>query len=367
MAEGQSGISAGELHNAISSLRSELMQHINSVQSELHSEIRRLEAEMREIGQMIASAIQKQTNELKHQIEIQTGAVVGGVAATTFMLERTKTQIEEDFSKTRNRLELQTEANLQIEVGKKMADSVSTHGKLMAFAKDIEHRFEKSIEGFYLNRQLYNENFKKIFDEYSNKLRTIGQHIFFIRDNDIAPAIEAAQAPLDQIHGLPMEVDLYRLKVRAENLDDVLKILKDSRFDKILKSVESLEGTLDSQYGISNGTAATTADEFSSVVLTTYSPIGTDILVGRNVRPVSGDKSVNFDAAGTEFAAYESKKARAYLLAAAEKLEKRNPTPNEMGRLMTAAARLSQRKLISEDAVALLEDFFGSGNLKLVR
>ena len=371
MAEGSPGISHGEVqsivNSAISSLRSEVMSEIRSVQNELHSEIQRLEAEMREVGQMIASEIRNQTNQLSGQIETQTLAVVGGVAANTFMLERTKTQIEEDFSKTRTKLDLQTEANLQIEVGKKMADSVSTHGKLMAFAKDIDNRFEKSIEGFYLNRQLYNVNFNKIFDEYANKLRTIGQHIFFIRDNDILPAIEAAQAPLEEIHGLPMEVDLFRLKVRAENLDEVLQILKDSRFYKVLKSIELLEGTLDSQYGIKSTNTETSTDVFSTVVMATYSPLGTDILVGRNAQIVSGGKPVNFDPNNSELEVFESKKASAYLVAAAERREKRDPTPSEMGRLLKAAGSLAQRKLISDDAVSLLEDFFSSGNLKLVR
>lgn len=370
MAEGPSGISAGEVHsivnNAVSALRSQLMGEINSVRNELHREIQRLENEMREVGQMIATAIQNQTAQLSGQIETQTIAVVGGVAATTLMLEKTKSQIADDFDKTRIKLDLQTESTLQIEVAKKMADSSATHGKLMAFARDIKNQFERSIEAFYLNRQLYNLNFKKIFDEYTNKLRTIGEHIFFIRDNDISPAIKAAEAPLQEIHGLPIEVDLFRLKVRAENLDEALRILKDSRFDKVLYSLDSLESVLESQFGLGVGNPSST-ETLSTVVLATTSPIATDLLVGREALPVSGGQSVNLNLANVELSAFESKKAQDYLFAAVANKEKRDPTPEEMGALLKAASSLARKKLISEEGVALFEDFIGSGNLKIVR
>jgi hypothetical protein len=377
MAEGPSGISAGEVqgivNSAVNSLRSQLMgeingvrNEINSVRNELYKEIQRLENEMREVGQMIATAIQNQTAQLSGQIENQTIAVVGGVAATTVMLERTKLQIEEDFTKTRTKLDLQTESTLQIEVAKKMADSSATHGKLMAFAKDIKNQFERSIESFYLNRQLYNVNFKKIFDEYTNKLRTIGEHIFFIRDNDISPAIKAAEAPHQEIHGLPIEVDLFRLKVRAENLDEVLQILKDSRFDKVLNSLDSLEGVLEAQFGLGVGNPSST-ETLRTVVLATTSPIATDLLVGREALPVSGGQSVNLNDANVELSVFESKKAQDYLFAAVANKEKRDPTPEEMGALLKAASNLARKKFISEEGVALFEDFIGSGNLKIVR
>lgn len=360
MAETSSGVSASYVQsvvsNAVSSLRSELQRDINAVRNELHKEIQRLEREMIQIGEMIVNEIQK-----------QTVAVVGGVAANTIMLERTKLQLEEDFTKTRTKLDLQTEVSLQIEVGKKIAESTSTHGKLMSFAKDIKNRFNRSIESFYLNRQLYNVNFKKIFDEYNFKLRTIGEHIFFVRDNDISPAIKAAEAPLQEIHGLPIEVDLYRLKVRSENLDEVLQILKASRFDKILNSVDSLEKSLDERFGIESGGHPISNTNLSTVVLATTSPIATDILVGRNANSVSDGQPVNLDAANNELSAFESKKAQDYVSSAVTKNEKRNPNPEEMGALLKAAANLAQKNLISEESVALFEDFISSGNLKIVR
>ena len=148
----------GYVDREISSLRSELRGEIREVHNEVgelsawvRQEIQRLENEMREIGEMIV-----------HAIDVQTAAVVGGVAATTVMIERTKRQIEEDFSQTRGKLDLQTESALQVEVGKKLAEANSAKGKLNAFINDIKLRFDRAIASVAINRELYNLNFRKI-------------------------------------------------------------------------------------------------------------------------------------------------------------------------------------------------------------
>lgn len=365
MAE-DSGVSANYVDSAIASLREDLMGEIHSLAREMEREINRLEAEMREVGQMIASEIRDQTSRLVGQIETQTVAVVGGVAANTVMLERTRNQIEEDFSKTRTKLDLQTEATLQVEVGKKIADTLATQGKLAAFAKDIKSRFEKSLETLMLNRQLYNVNFRKIFDEYSNKLKVIGQHIFVIRESDIAPAIKAAQAPLEEIHGLPMEVDLFRLKVRAESLDEALQILRNSRFDKVLNSITSLERTLAEQFGLGRAPAAQGSERLQAVVLATSSAISTDLIVGREARPPRQGQAVNVGAQHPDLAVLESERARELAMQAIALGSPRPPTPEDLKRLVEASRSLAAKKLISEEGVALFEDFLGSGNLRLV-
>jgi hypothetical protein len=352
---------------AASRVRNELQREINALERELRSEIQRLEREMREVGEMIVSELRDQTSQISNRIENQTVAVVGGVAANTLMLERTKSQIQDDFDKTRTKIDLQTEASLQIEVGKKMADSLSTHAKLMAFARDIKNRFEKSLEFVYLNRQLYNVNFQKIVDEYTNKLKTIGEHIFLIRDSDISPAIEAAHAPLDQIHGLPMEVDLYRLKVRSENLEEVLNILKESRFDKVVNSINSLETTLETQYALNkNITNSSQSKQLSVVGLATISPIATDILVGAKALEVEKGQLVNIENSSS-YNSYQSNKVESLIMNVVSSSEATELTIDEIKDLIEAAKRLVDKKMISNESLSMFEDFLGSGNLKFVR
>ena len=76
MADGQSGPSMdyGYVDSAINQLRSEMRGEMHQLKSWTEHEIQRLENEMREIGEMIVRAIDKQTM-----------AVVGGVAATTLL------------------------------------------------------------------------------------------------------------------------------------------------------------------------------------------------------------------------------------------------------------------------------------------
>lgn len=360
-----SGVSASYVDSAISSLRWEMQREIEAARAEFRSEIQRLEREMIEVGRMIVAEIREQTSRLSGNIETQTVAVVGGVAATTMMLERTKNQIENDFDKTRTKLDLQTEATLQIEVGKKLAETVSTHGKLMAFASDINSRFQKSIEGVFLNRQLYTVNFNKIFDEYRNKIRTIGQHIFYIRDNDIHPAVQAAHAPLEEIHGLPFEVDLMRLKVRAQSLDETLTMLKASRFDQILYSLDNLESDLNSNHALTLKKDSTPQSHCSAVMMGLQSKLATDYLIGAHASEVGAKQFVKLkrhDSSYPELFGQKAKEVMQQLLATVS----RSPNEEEIERLHSAVSSLRQKNLISEESAQLISEFLDSGNLKLV-
>lgn len=343
-----------ELLGEIRSLRNELHTEINSLRNELHREIQRLENEMREIGQMIVSELKDQTAQISHRIETQTAAVVGGVAANTLMLESAKAQIEN-----------QTEANLQIEVGKKMSESMASHGKLMAFASDIKNRFMKSLEAFYINRMLYNVNFNKIIDEYSNKLSTIGEHIFAIKEKDVLPAIDAAQSALEEIHSLPMEVDLYRLQVRSENLDKTLQILKSSRFDKILNSIKNLDELVSERYALPNNKSADVA-EFSIVALVTKSVIATNVLVGSSVKSIDEIQSLNI-ALDHDLAEYDSEMSKLQIENTISKSNSVEPNFDEISKMLSAAKSLYEKEIISKESLLLVEDFLGSGNLKLVK
>lgn len=362
-----SGVSAGYVDSCISSLRYELKSDIQSVQRNLEREIARMEREMREIGDMIVHAINQQTASLSNHIDVQTTAVVGGVAATTVMLEKTKQQIADDFSQTHNKLDLQTESTLQIEVGKKISDGVALQGKLAAFAKDIQSRFQKSIEGFFLNRQLYNVNFKKIYDEYENKIRTIGEHIFYIRDNDIRPAVEASENTLEQIHSLPIEVDLYRLQVRKENLDGMLSILKSSRLNNILSSIDDLESTIRTSYSVDTHVDYTKpGNSYVIQAILTESKLASDMNIDSIANPIERGQATNIHAASNDLNVYQSSNTLNLIHQKLANSTSRDATPEEFSQLLDATKRLVNRKLISQESLALMEDFLSSGNLKLV-
>ena len=360
MSDGESASSMdyGYVDSAINSLRSELHGEILDVQNEVRElsawvkgEIQRLENEMREIGEMIVHAIDK-----------QTAAVVGGVAATTIMIERTKHQIEEDFTQTRSKLELQTESTLQIEVGKKLAEANSSKGKLDAFINDIKLRFDRAIAGVAINRQLYNLNFKKITEEYQNKIKTIGEHIFQVKLEDIAPAMKAARIPYEVTHSLPIELDLKRLSARAENLDETLTLLRSSRLDEVLSSLKTLDSTLD---GFAAGDAVA-GDNVALCVegLAATSPTSTRVYAGLVASAIEGSKPISLSLADASLALFDSKDVETQVQQTMAKRKFRDLSGPEVVALSKAAKELRSRKLISADAHALLDDFLGTGNLK---
>lgn len=340
----------GEMRSELSDIRSEL----NSLQRWVEREVQRLEEEMKQVGEMIVGAI-----------HTQTGALVAGVAATTAMVERTKRQIENEFSRTLVKLDNQTESMLQIEVGKKVADAHALKGKLDAFSADVTTRFDKALVSVALNRDLYDVNFRKITEDYASKVMSIGAHIFQIRTEDIAPAVKAAAVPYELAHGLPIEMDLRRLAARAESLDETLDLLKSSRLDEVLSSLDTLGSTLD-------GFAIKTATPGRAVTLcveglATSSQMSTRIQTGLVAAPVTGDKGIDLSLKERTLAGFNSTGGGAgseNLLAHLSQARFRPLSASEASGLHSAAKALQARNLISADAQALFDEFIASGNLK---
>lgn len=362
MPETQSGISASELQGAISGLRSEMQGQMNSLRREFQGEVRelrrwteheilRLENEMREVGEMIVSAINR-----------QTVAVVGGVAATTTVLERTKKQLEDDFRSTRGRIEIQTESTLQIEVGKKVADGTSLKGKLEAFFNDIRSRFDRSLLGVAANRELYNHNFQKITDGYATKLRTIGDHIFRIKLEDIAPAIKAARVPYEDAHSLPIEMDLKRLSARSANLDDTLQLLRRNRLDEVVKSFDVLDDTL-KRYTVPSTAYVKSEHQLCVQGLAISSNDTLNILCGHLLRLGGSENGIALQLSDESLKPFHGETAKQAIRLNLKEKRHRTLSADEIVRLSKAATVLLEKKLISSDAKALFDDFLGSGNL----
>lgn len=349
MADGV-GVSPGELSSAISALRSELRSEfragLRDLQAELHSEIRRLEEEMRQIGEMIVSAIHTQTLE-----------ITAGMAATTAMVESTRRQIEDDFSKTR-------ESTLQIEVGKKVAEARSVRDKMAAFIGDIRSRFDRALITSAQNRELYNVAFRTLNDEYAAKIQSIGAHIFQIRMDDIAPAMKAAEVPFEEAHSLPIEMDLVRLARRSEQLDRVLEMLKGARLDEVVSSLETLEDALDSN--VVNVTAEARDHDYCVEAVATRSVLATRVCAGVTARRVDSGLNVDLSTPGEGLAAFASAYVSDRVGRQLEAAPKREASAAEVERLTAAAQALRGRQLISEDALDLVQAFLKSGKLRLV-
>jgi hypothetical protein len=346
-----------ELTSEIRSTKNEVVSEIRSTQNELirhfNGEIARLEIEMREIGEMIVNSIDR-----------QTVAVVGGVAASTVMLERTKHQIETDFEFTRNKLDLQIESGMQIEIGKKVAEASSFKTKLDAFSQNINEGFQKAIVTAVLNRDLYDINFKKILDEFDNKVKTIGDHIFQIRLEDIAPAEKASQIPYEVAHSLPIEMDLHRLEMRSQNLDQTLQMLKSSRLDDVIYARERVDEKIKS-YEISNDSIITN-DSYSIEGFFVFSDLHEELIVGAEAQACKDGDSISIKQGDASINSFSSTKALSKVKQVINDSTSRNISSQEVVELAKAANTLLKKGMVSEEAVSMFEDFLGAGQLLIV-
>jgi hypothetical protein len=341
------------LDGQITSLRSEMNAQNKKLNQKIESEIEKLEKQMKEIGEMVVRAI-----------NLQTTALVGGVAATTAMIESTKHQIETDFDKTREKIDVQTESVLQIEVGKKIADASALKAKLEAFLGDIKSRFDKSIAGVAINRELYNLNFHKITDEYESKIRKIGEHIFQVRFEDVAPAMKAAEILYEDAHSLPMEMDLSRLSARAKNLDEMLEILKANRLDDVMAWLETLGSKLD-LYSSGDQLPGKNV-ELGVEAIAVLSPGSTSIIAGMQAQSVSPGSGIDLSPVNDSLQVFSTDRARELLSAVLEHARFRGLDGKEIVALSNASSALRERNMISAEAKGMFDDFLGSGNLKVL-
>lgn len=221
------GVSPSDLNGAINDLRRELKNHVDTRIKDLMSEISSM------------------ARQLERAIETQTAAIVAGATATTAAVVSTKSEITDTRTELSGKLTLQLRSELQLELGRKLNVARSASAKFKQFFQDIRSRFEKSVEGVFINRIEYDERFNQIFDEYENKIRTIGEHIFQIRD-EIRLVEASSSQSLETIYSLPMEVDLYRLDMRSEELDQTVNMLEMSRLQEIKNSLNELKSAISS-------------------------------------------------------------------------------------------------------------------------
>lgn len=345
---------------------------LDAMRRQMAQEISRLENEMNELAKLIVKAIDRQTEMVVHGLDRQTDsvtggidrqtiAVVGGVAATTLMIERTKSQIEADFQQTRGRIELQTESTLQIEVGKKISDISALRSKLMSFAQDIKTRYDKSLEGVAINRDLYDDNFRKIHDEYENKIRTIGDHILRIKEEDIAPAETAARVPYEAAHSLPIELDLERLQLRSQSLDETLAMLKSSRLDDVLGALDGVHGVLDA-HAVGPQPAGAGAQLLVEGLMVSSS-IQTQLVVGCRAAMDAGSDHPVIEANENSLQVFSSSVNAQRFQTLAGQRKRRVASKQELIDLTEAAAAMRQGNRISEESLSLLKDFLSAGKL----
>ncbi len=359
MADGNSGVSAAYVDREIDRLRSEMERGHDA----LERQINEMEREMRNLAEQVVNAIERQTQSLSSDISLQTRALAAEAAATLAMLEATRRQMADDFRETRDKLDVQTEAGLQVEIGKKIGEANATFAKMQAFNKDIDQRFDKAFENVSINTRLYDANFEKIYTEYEHKIRTIGSHIFDIWEEVITPVQETANYDFDEVFQVAVDVDLERLKIRSEHLDGTLALLRSTRLDEILGSMHALDDALSNRFAVTPRLGTQELGLLEAIVC--LSEGKSSMALGVRADGARGDGATAFSEAPSGYERYQSAEAMATVSNAVGARSSRKATDPELEELGVAARQLVERQLISESDMLMLLDFFEQDELQI--
>ena len=326
---------------------------------QLESAINDLRIEFKRDIKTLMKSIESMARQLERAIDIQTAAIVAGVAATTTAVVSTKSEISDTRTQLSEKLSLQLRSELQLELGRKLNVARSASAKFKQFFQDIRSRFDKSLEGIFVNRIEYDERFNQIFEEYNNKIRNIGDHIFKIRD-EIGLVEASCSQSLENIYSLPMEVDLYRLEQRSEELDQTVAILEASRLQEIKNSLGNLKSSLKM---LSYQQGGETQQSIGLEALYVSSPAGGwDLFLGAKTIRFPG-ASIDIDRSVLENSVGEiSDAALTRITESLDARQQRPLTENEYEEIEEAIKTLSEDGIISPDDTILAKALFESRN-----
>lgn len=333
--------------------------------SRLDDRIQVIEAEMadvaqaiRELGGHLGGKIDSTNNHLK---VVQAEVVAVGAA-----LLAVKTSTEDGFAATQRLQERQTNAMVQLDSVKTYTEAVALARKGASFGKEVDERFNKAVEGIVLNRVLYDKHFGAILQEFEEKVRAIGSHIYSIWEEDFSPLEKAARVPTSAYAEVSFEVDLQRLASRSAQLDQDLEMIRTQHLDPLVALDGNFVRTVRETYAIDG---AVEGDAYFVPAVVVLTADAAEVTVDRCAVAPS-------DAAAGEIAELEpmgrAPAISAYCAspAARERVQRdcrtRPMTEAEKAQLVAAIKRLAERGLVSPRLVPGFVQYVGGVQMSMV-
>ena len=233
----------------------------------LESELNRLRQEMSQIANAIAEMSREMRSDLKaiHKLSEKQLAVDKEQLDAQRTTAQTSTQILTAnvagfatsvfaTNATTAATDRSTSALVEVEYLRLYNEARAPLRFIEEFASEITERFAKAIEGVHVNRELYDEHFRRIFDESENKVRTIGEHIFRIIEEDFDPTVQQRlEVPRSTYQNLALEVDAKRISERSRQLDADLRTLFVETLAPLLEMHHRFETELAANYAVDIG------------------------------------------------------------------------------------------------------------------
>lgn len=271
----ESGLSAGEVKSMIQEAIRPVASKTDSLErslDRLDSRLRKLEAEMSSIADAISSMSSKVTGKLdqlqettRSRLEVTNDRLAevrktteqgltrnAEVTAAGFTANTAATvKVASDVQTNTSSVEKNTGALVQMEVMRIFAEGQLAMRRIASFAKEVDERFGKALESVVLNRNLYNKHFESIYLEYDSKLRTIGEHIYRIMEEDFVPVVEVRQTvPPAAYQELALRVDERLVQSRSEHLEANLAALRRDTLQPLLRMHAEFEQLIQNGFAL---------------------------------------------------------------------------------------------------------------------
>lgn len=378
MSEG--GISAGQAQSianaAASSVRSELLPKIRSVENQvekLRAEMSKIAGAIESMTSQLGGKLDKLNSNTKNQVDISRGNAstngkilmanaAGFTANVVANNEIRKSTDEVNGSVGRN-----TSALVEMEYLRLYNEARSPMRFVAQFSNEIESRFEKAVENVYLNRELYDEHFGRIFDESENKVRTIGEHIFKVLEEDFIPTVEQRlKIPRSAYQQLAMAVDAKRVQERSRQLDADLATLYEDTLTPLLDMHHEFEMELAAKYAVE--AKVSNEDILVPLALTIDAGGAADVVVGKRMEGAPDrDDGLNYHLVDDD--RYDELRAvlKSAESAMAKRVKPRDLSGDDETLLLSTLERLASEGRISADLLPGYRDYLENFGLRSLR
>ena len=239
------------LENDMSSIGNAIQDMSRAVRGELHSlnkttrdsleAAKATNARLELANERLAEVQMTTASGLQRNAEVALAGFSANTAATT--------RVSSDVRLTTSSVERNTATLVQMEFLRIFGEAQIASRKIKGFSSEVEERFSKAMEGVVLNRNLYDKHFESIHNEYEAKIRTVGEHIYRILEEDFAPVVEQRlQVPTLEYQRLSLTVDQTRLERRSEQLDANLSEVRQTQLAPLLSMHAEFEKVLGERY-----------------------------------------------------------------------------------------------------------------------
>jgi hypothetical protein len=390
MSQQSSGLSASEVRSMI---RSEVGPLEGQV-SRLDSRLNQLENEMANVERAIvnmaknlgsqlgalqqatreglnanASHLERANNRLANVEAVTRDGLARNEAVTRDGLEQTKVAtlgVKGEVALNTVSVERGTTTQLQMEFLRIHAEGQAAARRIAGFATEVDERFAKSLESVTLNRSLYDKHFESIHVEFDNKMRTIGEHIYRIYDEDFLPVVEnRLKVPRIEYQALPLAVDEERVNARSEQLDANLAEIRSETLEPLLALHADFEQTMKSRFALGKG-----VPDQERLLVPAAVAVGPDnkveVVVDASLRKKSNDAvRINLAKRGRLPAISEQLSANGTARTLSQQLQWRALDAKELLQVAKAIGALQTEGLIDEEYATDLKSYLDTCGLRV--